>query len=97
MPLPSRGSFSLARMPAQRNAACAMRSACASASAALYPAWMLQSSFVWSESLFALLFSLWVLLAWQALRRGGWAAAAIAAGGAKANLLGLQHRSRGEL
>lgn len=53
----------------------------ASAAAALYPASMLQSSFVWSESLFALLFSLWVLLAWQALRRGGaWVAAFAVAG-----------------
>jgi hypothetical protein len=39
--------------------------------AALYPAWLLQSSFVWTESLFAFLFSLWVLLAWEALRRRG--------------------------
>lgn len=52
-----------------------------SVAAALYPAWMLQSSFVWSESLFALLFSLWVLLAWQTLRRGGaWVVAFASAG-----------------
>lgn len=46
----------------------------AALAAALYPAWLLQSSFVWTESLFALLFSLWVLLAWEALRRrsGPW-------------------------
>jgi hypothetical protein len=46
----------------------------AALAAALYPAWMLQSSFVWTESLFAFLFSLWVLLAWESLRRrhGGW-------------------------
>lgn len=41
----------------------------AALAAALYPAWMLQSSFVWTESLFAFLFSLWVLLAWESLRR----------------------------
>jgi hypothetical protein len=46
----------------------------AALAAALYPAWMLQSSFVWTESLFAFLFSLWVLLAWESLRRrrGAW-------------------------
>lgn len=43
----------------------------AALAAALYPAWLFQSSFVWTESLFAFLFSLWALLAWEALRRGG--------------------------
>lgn len=46
----------------------------AALAAALYPAWMLQSSFVWTESLFAFLFSLWILLGWESLRRrtGPW-------------------------
>ena len=46
----------------------------AALAAALYPAWLLQSSFAWTESLFALAFSGYVLLAFQAVRRGsaGW-------------------------
>jgi len=46
----------------------------AALAAALYPAWLLQSSFAWTESLFALVFSVYVLLAFQAVRRGtaGW-------------------------
>ena len=43
----------------------------AALAAALYPAWLLQSSFAWSESLFATVFSLWVLLAWRSLRPDG--------------------------
>lgn len=42
----------------------------AALAAALYPAWLLQSSFAWSESLFACAFSLWVLLAWRSLQQG---------------------------
>ena len=43
----------------------------AALAAALYPAWLLQSSFGWSESLFAAVFSLWVLLAWRSFRQDG--------------------------
>jgi hypothetical protein len=54
----------------------------AALAAALYPAWLLQSSFAWTESLFALAFSGYVLLAFQAVRRGkaGWLAAFAFAG-----------------
>lgn len=43
----------------------------AALAAALYPAWLVQSSFAWSESLFTAVFSFWVLLAWRSLRRDG--------------------------
>lgn len=54
----------------------------AALAAALYPSWLLQSSFAWTESLFALVFSGYILLAFQAVRRGGagWLAAFAFAG-----------------
>src|SRR5690606_13864672 len=54
----------------------------ASVIAAVYPAQLLQSTFVWTETLFALVFSAWVLAcSWLNDQTKRWPAFAVALGG----------------